>query len=32
MAEPSFLHDTRAAYDSVAADYAQRFGAELSGN
>jgi len=31
MAEPSFLHDTRAAYDSVAADYAQRFQAELTG-
>jgi SAM-dependent methyltransferase len=31
MAEPSFLDDTRAAYDSVAADYAKRFQAELTG-
>ena len=31
MAEPSVLRDTRAAYDSVAADYAERFGAELTG-
>jgi SAM-dependent methyltransferase len=30
MAEPSFLRDTRAAYDSVAADYAKRFQAELA--
>ena len=31
MAEPSFLRDTRASYDSVAADYAERFQGELTG-
>lgn len=31
MSEPSFLHDTRAAYDSVAAAYAERFQGELAG-
>jgi SAM-dependent methyltransferase len=31
MAEPSFLRDTRASYDSVAADYAERFQGELAG-
>lgn len=31
MAEPSFLRDTRATYDTVAADYAERFRAGLAG-
>jgi len=31
MGEPSFLRDTRASYDSVAADYAERFQGELAG-
>jgi len=31
MTEPSFLRDTRASYDSVAADYAERFQGELAG-
>jgi hypothetical protein len=31
MAEPSFLRDTRSAYDSVAAAYAERFQGELAG-
>jgi SAM-dependent methyltransferase len=31
MAEPSFLRDTRSAYDSVAAAYAERFRGELAG-
>jgi SAM-dependent methyltransferase len=31
MGEPSFLRDTRASYDSVAADYAERFQGELVG-
>jgi SAM-dependent methyltransferase len=31
MTEPSFLRDTRAAYDAVAADYAERFLTELDG-
>ena len=31
MTGPSFLRDTRASYDSVAADYAERFQGELAG-
>jgi SAM-dependent methyltransferase len=31
MTEPSFLRTTRAAYDSIAADYAERFQGELAG-
>jgi hypothetical protein len=31
MTEPSFLRDTRAAYNSVAAAYAERFQGELAG-
>ncbi len=31
MTEPSFLRDTQASYDSVAADYAERFQGELAG-
>jgi SAM-dependent methyltransferase len=31
MTEPSFLRTTQAAYDVVAADYAERFSAELAG-
>jgi SAM-dependent methyltransferase len=31
MTEPSFLRATRTAYDSVAADYAERFQGELAG-
>ncbi len=31
MTEPSFLCATRAAYDSIAADYAERFRGELAG-
>ena len=31
MTEPSFLRTTQAAYDAVAADYAERFSAELAG-
>lgn len=30
MTEPSFLSSTRAAYDTIAADYAARFGPELT--
>ena len=30
MTEPDFLRATRASYDAVAADYAERFGNELA--